>query len=163
MKLEQSTIKDIARELNVSSSTVSRALKDYPGISDETKRKVKEMADKLKSLSALIYTDEPPVVMGPDQLFAPLIERSAPVPVAVAPLNDSDSPLTVIPPSKTKLVPEFTVIKPPATPSALLCWRTNVPAETVIVPAKVLSPCKVTVPAPLFTTFPVPEIRPEYV
>jgi LacI family transcriptional regulator len=47
MKLEQATIKDIARELNVSSSTVSRALKDYPGISDETKRKVKEMAEKL--------------------------------------------------------------------------------------------------------------------
>ncbi len=47
MKLEQSTIKDIARELNVSSSTVSRALKDYPGISDETKRKVKAMAEKL--------------------------------------------------------------------------------------------------------------------
>ncbi|MGY6545241.1 MAG: LacI family DNA-binding transcriptional regulator, partial [Cyclobacteriaceae bacterium] len=40
-------IKDIARELNVSSSTVSRALKDYPGISDETKRRVKELADKL--------------------------------------------------------------------------------------------------------------------
>lgn len=47
MKLGQATIKDIARELNVSSSTVSRALKDYPGISDETKRKVKELADKL--------------------------------------------------------------------------------------------------------------------
>jgi len=47
MKLEQATIKDIARELQVSSSTVSRALKDYPGISDETKRKVKEMAEKL--------------------------------------------------------------------------------------------------------------------
>ncbi|WP_291782661.1 LacI family DNA-binding transcriptional regulator, partial [Cecembia sp.] len=47
MKLGQATIKDIARELNVSSSTVSRALKDYPGISDETKRKVKEMAEKL--------------------------------------------------------------------------------------------------------------------
>ena len=47
MKLEQATIKDIARELNVSSSTVSRALKDYPGISDETKRKVKELADKM--------------------------------------------------------------------------------------------------------------------
>lgn len=47
MKLEQTTIKDIARELNVSSSTVSRALKDYPGISDETKRKVKELADKM--------------------------------------------------------------------------------------------------------------------
>ncbi|TDQ18632.1 LacI family transcriptional regulator [Algoriphagus boseongensis] len=47
MKLEQATIKDIARELNVSSSTVSRALKDYPGISDETKRKVKELAEKM--------------------------------------------------------------------------------------------------------------------
>ncbi|MBW3468185.1 LacI family DNA-binding transcriptional regulator [Arthrospiribacter ruber] len=47
MKLGQATIKDIARELNVSSSTVSRALKDYPGISDETKRRVKELADKL--------------------------------------------------------------------------------------------------------------------
>jgi LacI family transcriptional regulator len=47
MRLEQATIKDIARELQVSSSTVSRALKDYPGISDETKRKVKEMAEKL--------------------------------------------------------------------------------------------------------------------
>lgn len=47
MKLDQVTIKDIARELNVSSSTVSRALKDYPGISDETKRKVRELADKM--------------------------------------------------------------------------------------------------------------------
>ncbi|MDF2158102.1 LacI family DNA-binding transcriptional regulator [Algoriphagus sp. CAU 1675] len=47
MKLGQATIKDIAKELNVSSSTVSRALKDYPGISDETKRKVKELAEKL--------------------------------------------------------------------------------------------------------------------
>ncbi|WP_111671083.1 LacI family DNA-binding transcriptional regulator [Algoriphagus litoralis] len=47
MKLDQVTIKDIARELKVSSSTVSRALKDYPGISDETKRRVKELADKM--------------------------------------------------------------------------------------------------------------------
>lgn len=47
MRLVQATIKDIARELNVSSSTVSRALKDYPGISDETKKKVKELAEKL--------------------------------------------------------------------------------------------------------------------
>lgn len=47
MKLNQITIKDIARELNVSASTVSRALQDYPGISDETKRKVREMAEKL--------------------------------------------------------------------------------------------------------------------
>ncbi|GGZ14504.1 LacI family transcriptional regulator [Echinicola pacifica] len=47
MKFGQATIKDIARELNISSSTVSRALKDYPGISDETKAKVKELAKKL--------------------------------------------------------------------------------------------------------------------
>ncbi|SFB02733.1 LacI family DNA-binding transcriptional regulator [Algoriphagus aquimarinus] len=47
MKLGQATIKDIARELNLSASTISRALKDYHGISDETKRKVKEMAEKL--------------------------------------------------------------------------------------------------------------------
>ncbi len=47
MKLGQATIIDIAKALNVSSSTVSRALKDYPGISDETKRKVKEVAEKL--------------------------------------------------------------------------------------------------------------------
>jgi len=47
MKLGQATIKDIAKELNISSSTVSRALKDYPGISEETKNKVKELAKKL--------------------------------------------------------------------------------------------------------------------
>lgn len=47
MKIGQAIIKDIATELNVSASTVSRALKDYPGISDETKRKVKEVANKL--------------------------------------------------------------------------------------------------------------------
>lgn len=47
MKLEQATIKDIALELNISASTVSRALKDYHGISKETKRKVKEVAKKL--------------------------------------------------------------------------------------------------------------------
>lgn len=47
MKFEQATIKDLARELNVSVSTISRALKGYPGISDETKRKVKELAEKL--------------------------------------------------------------------------------------------------------------------
>lgn len=47
MKLGQVTIIDIARELKVSTSTVSRALKDYPGISDETKKKVKDLAAKL--------------------------------------------------------------------------------------------------------------------
>ncbi|WP_226388850.1 LacI family DNA-binding transcriptional regulator [Penaeicola halotolerans] len=47
MKIGQATIKDIAKALNVSSSTVSRALKDYPGISDETKKAVKELAKKM--------------------------------------------------------------------------------------------------------------------
>lgn len=47
MRIGQATIKDIAKELKVSSSTVSRALKDYPGISQETKNKVKELAKKL--------------------------------------------------------------------------------------------------------------------
>ncbi|UJP64544.1 LacI family DNA-binding transcriptional regulator [Mongoliitalea daihaiensis] len=47
MKLGQATIKDIAKELNVSLSTVSRALKNYPGISEDTKRKVKETAERL--------------------------------------------------------------------------------------------------------------------
>jgi len=41
------TIKDIARELKISPSTVSRALKDHPDISSETKKKVKELARKL--------------------------------------------------------------------------------------------------------------------
>jgi len=39
------TIRDIARELGVSASTVSRALKDSPEISEETRKKVKAFAD----------------------------------------------------------------------------------------------------------------------
>lgn len=41
------TIKDIARILNISVSTVSRALKDHPDISDATKKAVQEMAREL--------------------------------------------------------------------------------------------------------------------
>lgn len=41
------TIKDLARKLNISPSTVSRALKDHPDISPETKRVVRELADEL--------------------------------------------------------------------------------------------------------------------
>ena len=44
----QVTIKDIARELGVSPSTVSRALKDHPDISETTKKLVKELVEKLK-------------------------------------------------------------------------------------------------------------------
>ena len=43
----QITIKDIARELKISPSTVSRALKDHPDISQQTKKQVKELAEKL--------------------------------------------------------------------------------------------------------------------
>ncbi len=41
------TIKDLARELNISPSTISRALKDHPDISPETKKVVKALAEKL--------------------------------------------------------------------------------------------------------------------
>lgn len=47
MKYNQVTIKDIARELGISPSTVSRALKDHPDISPETKKSVNELAEKL--------------------------------------------------------------------------------------------------------------------
>ncbi len=42
------TIKDIARILGVSPSTVSRALKDHPDISPATKKQVRELVEKLK-------------------------------------------------------------------------------------------------------------------
>jgi LacI family transcriptional regulator len=47
MKKRQPTMADLARELGVSTATISRALKDYPDISSETKRRVIELADKL--------------------------------------------------------------------------------------------------------------------
>ena len=43
----QVTIKDLARELNISPSTVSRALKDHPDISPETKNVVKALAEEM--------------------------------------------------------------------------------------------------------------------
>ena len=48
MKIHQVTIKDIARELGVSISTVSRALKDHPDISPQTKKLVRDLVEKLK-------------------------------------------------------------------------------------------------------------------
>jgi LacI family transcriptional regulator len=47
MKFNQVTIKDIARELGISPSTVSRALKDHPDISVDTKKAVNELAERL--------------------------------------------------------------------------------------------------------------------
>jgi LacI family transcriptional regulator len=47
MKKSNVTIKDIAKELGVSPSTVSRALKDHPDISQETKNQINDLAKKL--------------------------------------------------------------------------------------------------------------------
>jgi len=47
MKKEKATIHDIARKLNITASTVSRALKDHPRISSETKKAVIKAAQKL--------------------------------------------------------------------------------------------------------------------
>lgn len=44
LKMKEATIYDIARELNLSASTVSRALKDNPAINVETRKKVKDCA-----------------------------------------------------------------------------------------------------------------------
>ena len=48
MKPSHITIKDIAKMLGVSPSTVSRALKDHPDISEETRNLVKTFAEKVK-------------------------------------------------------------------------------------------------------------------
>lgn len=45
--MAQPTIKDIAKKLGLSPSTVSRALHDHPDISQETKQRVQETADAL--------------------------------------------------------------------------------------------------------------------
>ncbi len=46
-KNSEPTIHDIARELNISASTVSRALNNNPRISLKTKEKIKQVADDL--------------------------------------------------------------------------------------------------------------------
>lgn len=46
MDNRQITLKDIAKALDLSPSTVSRAMQDHPGISDETKKLVQEFAKK---------------------------------------------------------------------------------------------------------------------
>lgn len=46
MKRIRVTIKDIAKELKISASTVSRALQDHPALKKETKKAVKALAEK---------------------------------------------------------------------------------------------------------------------
>jgi len=43
----QATLKDLAENLGISISTVSRALKDHPDVNSETKKKVRELAKQL--------------------------------------------------------------------------------------------------------------------
>ncbi|UJH90090.1 LacI family DNA-binding transcriptional regulator [Antarcticibacterium sp. 1MA-6-2] len=47
MKKRQITIVDIGNALNLSASTVSRALHDHPSIGRKTKKAVVELANKL--------------------------------------------------------------------------------------------------------------------
>ena len=47
MKKEKATIHDIAEKLNITASTVSRALRDHPRISEQTKKAVLKLAQKL--------------------------------------------------------------------------------------------------------------------
>ncbi|TKB96883.1 LacI family DNA-binding transcriptional regulator [Pedobacter cryophilus] len=47
MKKHQTTIFDIARELNISKSTVSRALTNHPNVNEHTKKLVLELAEKM--------------------------------------------------------------------------------------------------------------------
>jgi len=47
MNTGQYTIKDIAKRLSLSASTVSRALRDLPDVKTETRKEVKELAKKL--------------------------------------------------------------------------------------------------------------------
>lgn len=45
--MKDTTLKDLAKELNLSINTVSRALRDMPDIKEETKRKIKAAAEKM--------------------------------------------------------------------------------------------------------------------
>ncbi|MDW7695958.1 LacI family DNA-binding transcriptional regulator [Flammeovirgaceae bacterium SG7u.111] len=47
MKKSRITIKDLAKQLNISTSTVSRALRDHPEINPKTKKAVLELAQEL--------------------------------------------------------------------------------------------------------------------
>ena len=62
MKKRQITIKDIAKALHISPSTVSRSLADHPDISQETKNIVNAYAreHKYKPNACLLYTSPSP-------------------------------------------------------------------------------------------------------
>ncbi|MFL1012646.1 LacI family DNA-binding transcriptional regulator [Flavisericum labens] len=45
--MKPATLKDIAKQLGISITTVSKALKDYPDVSEKTKKRVKDLAERL--------------------------------------------------------------------------------------------------------------------
>ncbi|HET9053805.1 MAG TPA: LacI family DNA-binding transcriptional regulator, partial [Cyclobacteriaceae bacterium] len=47
MSHKEVTIYDIARALNISPATVSRGLKDHPGIRKDTKKKIRDAAARM--------------------------------------------------------------------------------------------------------------------
>lgn len=70
------TIHDIARELNITASTVSRALQDHPRISDATKKAVLKIAQKLNyqpnHLAAALRNGRSKII----GIIVPTIDRS---------------------------------------------------------------------------------------
>ena len=54
MKKSRTTITEIAKELNISPSTVSRALNNHPAISSKTREAVIELAKKRNYLPNLL-------------------------------------------------------------------------------------------------------------
>ena len=47
MKSREITMRDLAEKLGVSTVTVSKALNDKEGVSDELKQKIKQLADEM--------------------------------------------------------------------------------------------------------------------
>ena len=76
MKKERFTIHDIAKKLNVTASTVSRALNNHPRISDATKKAVHKVAQKLNyqpnNIAAALRNGKSNII----GIIVPTIDRS---------------------------------------------------------------------------------------
>ena len=53
--MKDTTLKQIAIELGISITTVSKALKNYPDVSESTKKKVKDLAAALHAASERFF------------------------------------------------------------------------------------------------------------
>jgi LacI family transcriptional regulator len=54
MPVNRVTLKDIAKQIGLSTATISRALADHPDISGETKERVREAAQARKQRGELV-------------------------------------------------------------------------------------------------------------